>query len=386
MTLQQIHIHNSADSASPRVDQRQPLRVCHISMTLLTGGLERLLVEIGRHCDSRDFQLHFVTLDQVGQPARDLEELGWPVSVIKTSSRQSKWGRLTSLTSLLKDGSFDVIHSHNTLAHFYAAVAAKWAGVPVVVNTQHGRGCGSSWKARMQFRIANLLTDQIIGVSEDATELCRRDDPISRRRMQAIWNGIDLKRFAFTGPQQNPIGISVARLSPEKDIETLLRATSLVIKSHPDFRLKLIGDGPERERLHSLREQLALGSHVEFLGERHDVPSLLSSAGFFVSSSRSEGISLTLLEAMAVGLPIVATDVGGNPEIILDGQTGRLVPSKSPETLAAAMCDMLADPTLWNLYGTLGRQRVEDQFNITYMVARYEQLYRDLVHQRQLHS
>lgn len=347
-------------------------------MTLQTGGLERLLVEIARHCDSNGFELHFVALDGVGQPAQDIELLGCPVTSLNTTGSLTKRQRLRALTELLRREQFDVVHSHNTLAHFYATAAAKWAGVPVVINTQHGRGCGNSWKALLQFRLANLRTDRIVGVSHDATELCRRDDPFSKRRMQVVWNGIDLQRFAFSGPVTKPVAISVARLSPEKDFATLLRATQLVVRDYPDFRLRIVGDGRERSRLEALRQELGLEPHVEFLGERHDVPQLLAQAGFFVSSSTSEGISLTLLEAMAIGLPIVATRVGGNPEIVLDGQTGRLVPSESPSQLAAAMCELLADPRLWSSYGTLGRKRVEEQFNIKHMVTQYEQLYREL--------
>jgi len=355
------------------------LRVCHVSMTLLTGGLERLLVEIARHCDSQAFELHFVALDGVGQPAQDIELLGWPVTSLNVTGSLNRRKRLSTLTELLRREQFDVVHSHNTLAHFYATAAAKWAGVPVVINTQHGRGCGQSWKARLQFRLANLRTDRIVGVSHDATELCRRDDPFSKRRMQVIWNGIDLQRFAFSGPITQPVAMSVARLSPEKDFATLLRATQLVVQEYPAFRLRIVGDGRERSRLETLRQELGLERHVEFLGERHDVPQLLAQAGFFVSSSTSEGISLTLLEAMAIGLPIVATQVGGNPEIVLDGQTGRLVPSQSPEQLAAAMRELLADPSLWSVYGALGRKRVEEQFDITHMVTQYEQLYRELL-------
>lgn len=363
---------------------RPRLRVCHVSMTLQTGGLENLLVEIARHCDSRDFDLHFVALDGIGQPAKNIEVLGWPVTSLTANGQEklSKRQRLTALKQLMQSGQFDVVHSHNTLAHFYATAAAKWAGIPVVVNTQHGRGCGNSWKARLQFRLANLRTDRIIGVSRDATELCRRDDPFAKQRMHPILNGIDIKRFAFSGPAQKPVAISVARLSPEKDFSTLLRATQIVVAQHPDFRLRIVGDGRERTKLEQLRDELKLDWHVEFLGERHDVPQLLAQAGFFVSSSKSEGISLTLLEAMAVGLPIVATNVGGNPEIVQDGTTGRLVPSQDPQALAAAISETLSDPSLWRIQGALGRQRVEAEFNITHMVAAYEQLYRDLVHQK----
>lgn len=355
------------------------IRVCHISMTLLTGGLERLLVEFGRHCNRDRFDLRFIALDQLGQPAEDLKQQGWKVSTILEEGPRGKLSRARRLSKLLADEQIDVVHSHNTLAHFYATAAAKWAGVPVIVNTQHGRGCGASWKAKWQFRLANRFADRVIGVSEDATRLCQDDDRLSARRMQAIWNGIDLTRFAFRGPINQPVAISVARLSPEKDFATLLRATSLVVRDVPDFRLRIVGNGREADSLKELARELSLENNVEFLGERHDIPALLGEAAFFVSSSKSEGISLTLLEAMAVGLPIVATDVGGNPEVVVDGKTGKLVPPCDPEQLAAAMKAMLADSASWPVMGELARQRVEQHFNVKHMLQQYESLYGELL-------
>jgi len=282
---------------------------------------------------------------------------------------------------LSRDNSFDDLgprqRSDNTLAHFYGAFAARLAGVPVVVNTQHGRGCGKSWKARLQFRMANQFTDRVVGVSEDAAELCRQDDARSAERTIALWNGVDLERFEYRGPANQPTAISVARLSPEKDFATLLRATWILIKDCPDFRLKIVGDGGERQKLEQLSAELNLTEHVEFLGERSDVSQLLPQAGFFVSSSRTEGISLTLLEAMAVGLPVVTTRVGGNPEIVVEGKTGRLVAANSPEGLALAMRDLLKDQEGWPVYGELARQRVEQHFNVRNMVRQYEDLYRE---------
>src|SRR5690606_28303944 len=151
------------------------------------------------------------------------------------------------------------------------------------------------------------------------------------------WNGIDVDRFRYCGPKSELTAISVARLSPEKDFPTLLRAVRLVLEKHPEFRLKLVGDGAERPRLERLAGELGIAHAVEFLGERKDIPLLLATAGLFVSSSKSEGISLTLLEAMAIGLPIVTTRVGGNPEIVMDGITGKLVPALNPDALASAI-------------------------------------------------
>tara|TARA_R110002072_G_scaffold155657_2_gene306086 strand:- start:141523 stop:142695 length:1173 start_codon:yes stop_codon:yes gene_type:complete len=364
-----------------RRDLKRKLRVCHVSMCLQTGGLERLLVEFGQNRDGELFETSFVALEGMGIPADELRGQGHHVECVAEAAT-GKLARLRRLTRIFRDGQFDVVHTHNTLAHFYGAFAARLAGVPVVLNTQHGRGCGKSWKARLQFRMANRLTDRVVGVSEDAAELCRRDDVRSADRTIAMWNGVDPGRFEYRGPSTQPVAISVARLSPEKDFPTLLRATWILIKDRPDFRLKIVGDGAERQKLEQLAEELNLTGHVEFLGERSDVSQLLPQAGFFVSSSKTEGISLTVLEAMAVGLPVVTTRVGGNPEIVVEGKTGRLVSPQSPEELALAMRDLLKDQEGWPVYGELARQRIEQHFNVRNMVRQYEDLYRELLAER----
>ena len=367
-----------APAGAAALKAAKKLRVCHVSMCLLTGGLERLLVEFGKNRDGHKFDTSFVALDGMGVPAEELKAQGHRVECV-SDVVSGKLARLRRLAHIFRDGQFDVVHTHNTLAHFYGAFAARLAGVPVVVNTQHGRGCGKSWKARLQFRMANQLTDRVVGVSEDAAELCRQDDARSADRTIALWNGVDLNRFEYRGPANQPTAISVARLSPEKDFATLLRATWILVKDCPDFRLKIVGDGRERQKLEQLSEELNLTEHVEFLGERSDVSRLLPQAGFFVSSSRTEGISLTLLESMAVGLPVVTTRVGGNPEIVVEGKTGRLVSANSPEGLALAMRDLLKDQEGWPVYGELARQRVEQHFNVRNMVRQYEDLYRELL-------
>ena len=343
-------------------------------MTLQTGGLERLLVDFGRFHNRNQFDLCFVALDRLGQPAHDLAAAGFDVESLDIS-QVGKRAAVSRLQELLTARRIDVLHTHNTYPQFYGAMAARRAATATLLNTQHGRGCGRGWKSLWQFRFANRLTDRVIGVSEDAVRLCQGQDRLSAAKMECIWNGIDVDRFRYTGPQNAPVAISVARLSPEKDYGTLLRALRMVLADVPDFRLKLVGDGAERPRLERLASELQITHAVEFLGERHDVPELLRTAGFFVSSSKTEGISLTLLEAMAVGLPIVTTRVGGNPEIVIEGQTGRLVPSLNPDALAAAMRQMLRERSCWPDMAQAARDRVENHFNVKSMVRQYEVLY-----------
>jgi glycosyltransferase involved in cell wall biosynthesis len=301
------------------------------------------------------------------------------VKILNDDGRVKKLRSLQQLARWFSERRIQVVHTHNTFAQFYGAMAAKLAGVPIVVNTQHGAGCGKNWRAEWQFRLANRLTRRIVGVSEDSTRRCQQQDGGSRHKMTTIWNGINLDRFPYHGPKLEPTAICVARLSPLKDFPTLLRATELVRRQVPDFRLRIVGDGPERAKLELLISELGIERHVELLGERQEVSQLLANSGFFVSASLSEGVSLTLLEAMAVGLPVLTTRVGGNPEVVLDGQTGRLVAPGSPSELADAMVTMCHEQDLWATMGLLGRQRVEQHFEIRNMIRAYESLYRELL-------
>jgi len=143
------------------------------------------------------------------------------------------------------------------------------------------------------------------------------------------------------------------------------------------LRVRIVGDGAERGRLEDLSRSLGLGQHVEFLGERSDVHALLRDVGFYVSSSRTEGISLTLLEAMAAGLPVLATRVGGNAEVIEEGASGRLVRAEDSAALAAGIVAMWRDRSEWTAMGHIGRMRIERDFDVHRMVRDYEQLYEE---------
>ena len=358
----------------------RPLRVCHVSLTLKTGGLERILTDIARHHDSVETVPVFLAMREVGRFADEIRRTGCPVHLLQPAGRI---GQISQMVRLFREGRFDVVHTHNTYPHLYASLAARLAGVPVVVNTRHGQRAGHGWKSRTQFRWASHLIDRIIAVSDDAARLCVEADGVAARKVIRIWNGIDLGDFSFTGPAAAPIAISVARLSAEKDFPTLLRAVALAIREVPDLQLKLVGDGPERANLEGLTRELGITSCVEFLGERTDVPNLLAQAGFFVSSSLTEGISLTLLEAMAVGLPVVATAVGGNPEIVAVGVTGQLVPPADPESLAQAIVTMCHNEAHWSALGQAGRDRVAEHFEVRRMASDYERLYRKLLEQKQ---
>jgi len=322
--------------------------------------------------------MRVVCLGDVGDWGPRFEALGVPVEPLGVLDR-GRFGRVITLARRLRGLRPDVLHTHNPTPHFVGAIAARLAGVPVVIHTKHGRNYPEIRRRVLVNRLASWLSTRIIPVSRDAADVAEQVERVPPRKIEVIRNGIDLARYSFVergarGVQRR--AIHVARLSnAAKDQRTLLRAVRIVADAEPGFVIDIVGDGEDRSELESFCDELQLRQHVNFLGFRDDVQSLLSQAEFFVLSSVTEGISLTLLQAAANGLPIVATNVGGNPEVVIDGTTGSLVPPRAPEELAAAMLAMLRDPQRAGRMGRAGRQHVEEQFHLGRAVARYEELY-----------
>lgn len=348
-------------------------RVVHVTGCLEMGGQEKLLVEFARHADRRRFALHFVSLAGRGALADDLEALGWPVTALDARPGLRP-GLVLTLAQRFRSWGAQVVHTHNERPLIYAAPAARLARARRVIHTKHGRGAGKSRRQLWLTALAARCVDEFVGVSEDCSRLAVTQG-VPARRVRTLHNGIDTQRFAYRGPCPTGPAVLVARLCPEKDVPTLLQATALAVRARSDFRLRIAGDGPCLPELRRLAAALDLGAHVEFLGMISDVPALLAKARLLVLSSVSEGVSLTLLEAMARGLPVVATRVGGTPEVVADGATGLLVPPRDASALAEALLQLHGDVDRCRLLGAAGRSRVEESFDVRRMVARYERLY-----------
>jgi glycosyltransferase involved in cell wall biosynthesis len=255
-----------------------------------------------------------------------------------------------------------------------------------IVFTEHGRlsDAPPSRKRRLANRCLSMGVASLYAVSYDLRRhLVAEGFP---ERMGVIWNGIDpgpapderARRQARTelGLPAGTKGIgTVARLDPVKDLHTLLKAFAEVRCRFP-IRLLVIGDGPERESLKALAELLNVAEAVTWMGQRQDVRQLLPGLDVYVNSSISEGVSLTLLEAMAAALPVVATHVGGTAEVVLNGETGLLCPARSPGALSRQLERVLGDASLAARYGRTGRRRVSEHFTLDRMVERYEQIYK----------
>jgi sugar transferase (PEP-CTERM/EpsH1 system associated) len=351
----------------------RPHRVIHVSVGLHMGGMEKLLVEFARHADRTRFDLQFVSLTTKGEAAEEIESLGWPVTALDQPPgiELATSVRLAKLFRRLRPS---VVHTHNTKPLLYAVPVAHLLGVPTIIHTRHGQCHGATRRQSFMFNLASSWVDNIVSVSDDSTRLAQQQG-LPREKLATIHNGIDLSMFPQAGPARAGPALYVGRLSPEKDLVTLLQAAAIVASQDPSFRLNLAGAGTILPDLQSMTAQLGITDRVAFLGQTKNVAAALAGASLFVLSSLTEGISLAVLEAMACGLPVVATAVGGNVEIVVDGETGLLVPPSSPAALAEAILKLHRQPDLALRMGQAGRKRVETQFDSRKMVERYESLY-----------
>jgi glycosyltransferase involved in cell wall biosynthesis len=260
------------------------------------------------------------------------------------------------------------VHVSSSKAGVLGRLAAWALRVPVRVFTVHGwafaaDGARSALLYRWADRLVGPLTTATICVSE-----LERSSGLAARtcvaeRTVVIPNAVDVHGAPRArSTRSRPLLVAVGRLRPPKDFETLLRALALLPADA--FDAAIVGDGPQRAELEALRTQLGLEDRVRLEGDRRDVPAVLADADAFVLSSRSEGLPVSVLEAMAAGLPVVASAVGGVGELVVDGETGMLVPPADAEALAAALATIVADPALRRRLGEAGHGRAEELFDL----------------------
>lgn len=355
------------------------VKVLHIVLGLQVGGLEKFVLDLIANYPL-DIKPLIVCLEGKGELGERYNQL----QILElTKEAGISWKIVHQLVTLIKLHNIDIIHTHNPSPHFYGAMAGLLTRRPVI-HTKHGRNYPTEIKKVWLNRISSRLTSKVVTVSQDAAEVCLDIEKIPPAKVAVILNGIDTtlfcppeKKYVDDG---SPVRIGiVARLSTEKDHQTLLQAARLLANKTAGFHLDIIGDGALRSELEQTAATLGLTSHVSFLGMRHDIPDLLKNLDIFVLSSTTEGISLTLLEAMATELPVVATSVGGNPEVVMDGLTGFIVPPKEPACMAEKLLKLVQDRQLRRQMGMQGRKRVAERFSISETARKYEELYRSVL-------
>jgi sugar transferase (PEP-CTERM/EpsH1 system associated) len=357
------------------------LRILHIVLSLKVGGLEKFVVDL---CNNYPPQVYskIACLEEVG-------ELGKLCNSIECVSLDKKAGidlsMINKLRTIIKKDKIQLIHTHNQGPNFYGSLSGFLCGIPVV-HTKHGQNDYENKKRVILDRISSFFTNKIVCVSKDAQNICNNVIKIPRKKVTVILNGIDTEKFCpkisgkiFFDEHQLIIG-NVARLAEEKDQRTLLEAAKILKEWKYNIKIVFVGDGLLRPKLEKNVRDYGLDEEVVFFGTRHDVDQIVPEFDIFVLPSTTEGISLTLLEAMSCGIPIIATDVGGNPEVVVDGQTGSLVPAKDPLAIAKKIEWLFKESVLRRKMGTLGRQRVKELFSIKKTAEQYFNLYCDILH------
>jgi sugar transferase (PEP-CTERM/EpsH1 system associated) len=388
----------------PVVDDRDPRPlVLHVVYRFDTGGLENGVVNLINHLPLQSYRHAVVALTEVAPAfARRIrrDDVGF-VSLHKPAGHGAKlYPRLARLYRQLRPA---IVHTRN-LAALECQVPAWWAGVPVRVHGEHGRDVddldGTRRRYQWMRRAYRPFVQQYVALSRDLAGYLRQRVGVPDRQISQIYNGVDITRFhpapagraalagsPFDDPALFVVG-TVGRMQTVKAQTLLARAFIRAIELQPAqrsrLRLAMVGDGPLRAEAQGLLDAAGLGGAAWLPGELADVPDVMRALDCFVLPSLAEGISNTILEAMASGLPVLATDVGGNGELVVAKQTGELVPAGDVEALATGLLRMATDPSRAIAMGDAGRQRVEQEFSLPAMVGAYQALYDRLLDGRNL--
>lgn len=358
-------------------------RVLQVVVSLNPGGTERLVIELVRRLQS-EIPMAVCCLDEEGGWASELTSEGVSVTALhRRPGFRPALGRAIAEAAARHRAT--VMHCHQYSPYIYSCLSRLWRPGCRIVFTEHGRLTDSapSAKRRLANQLFRRFSRQVFTVSDElrrhvVAEGFRRDG------VGVIYNGIsigplpdaqtraDVRSALAVAPDTFVVG-TIARLDPVKDLGTLIHAVSLCQSRRPTM-LVIVGDGPERAQLEAVARTLSVETHVKFLGHRNDARRWLSGCDVYVNSSISEGISLTILEAMAAGLPMVATRVGGTPEVV-DSASGRLVEPRNATALAATLLELAERPGMRAALGRAARERVEALFSLDLMVAQYRAAY-----------
>lgn len=368
-----------------------PLRLVQFTKSFYFGGTEVQVVELLRGLPS-SYQVRVCVLDAVGPLMEPLRQMGLEpeeFSLKGSLASPNTLAQVARMARWLKRERVELVHVHDFYATMVAVPAAKLAGAKVIV----GRLDLAHWhgKARRALlRGLTLVADHVVGNAEAVRKMLIEEEGIPAGKISVIPNGLDLRRFdqrvreglqaPLPDTQGAPVVVHVANMNhPVKRQEDLLRALARVRDAGHALHAFLVGDGPRRPELETLAGSLGIADRVHFLKHRADVPAIYAQADFGVLCSSAEGMSNAVMEGMAAGLPMVVTDVGGNPELVADGERGLVVPPLKPDALAQAFLTLLGDRELGRRMGAEARAFVERELSLTRMVRRHDELYRRVV-------
>jgi glycosyltransferase involved in cell wall biosynthesis len=375
--------HLRRPDAPPR-----PVRVCFLIDELSRAGVETQLVALIRRLDRRRIRPYLCLLRGHKATSRELEPTCCPVVRLGVGSLRdlATLGKALTLARVLRRQRIDILQLHFPDSTYFGTVAGLLARVPHIVRTRDNLGYALTRLDVLLGRLCNRFADRTIAICEACRESLLADEGPRPESVVVLEAGVDLNRFAdigtFRGFGAAPrVGI-LANLRPVKGLDVFLRAAADVARTHPRVTFHLGGEGELRPALERLAAELGVADRCRFHGAVADVPAFLDSLDLCTLSSLSEGMPNVVLEYMAAGRPVVATAVGGNPELLQNGRYGLLVPPGDPAALAAAVRGLLDDPARAARLAAAARARVRRRYAKDRMIERFHQFYTDLARPR----
>jgi len=368
------------------INTMKKINVLQITHDLRIGGLQEVVVNICRSIDKSRFNVKVLCLRDKGPLSTKIEKLG--IDVIEIEKRPGKvdYFAFTKVAKIIKDNNIDVVHTHNTQPFVDGTLGALLAGRKLIVHTDHARDFPDKYRYMFAEWLMSQFAYKVVGVSAHTCENLRKYEHISSKKLQVIENGVDgdiyrkdidyKKKCAELGisPDDLVIGLGV-RLVEQKGISYLLHAMNKLISDYPNIVLLIAGEGDQRRALEEMSVDLKLGKHVKFLGPRMDIDEILKVIDIYVLPSFWEGLPMVLLEAMASGCPIVATNVGGVGKAIEHGVNGTLIPPRDSDAIYLAIKELIDNPELRDAYAESGQKIFDKKFSSKGMVDKYQDIF-----------
>ena len=379
---------NETATSSPDQDETRQT-VMHIIHSLPADGAEQLLLDILRNSDGSRYRFLVCAISAGGPLVAEYERMGIPVTVLGKRFKLD-FAALPKLVRLLRQEQVDIVHTHMFTAHAWGGAAAIVAKIPRRVATLHNTAFSKQWYVRWVERFLARYIDKFIAVSKEAFDSAHEHEKIPQAKMVTVINGVDLERFDVPVniigkkrelglDEQAPVVGIIARLFPQKGHRYFLAAAELIAKERPEAQFLIVGDGVLRPQLEHIAQQSALlRNRVYFTGVRRDIPEIMRIIDVFALSSRWEGLPVVLLEAMGMKRAVVATSVGGVPELITQGKTGLLVPPENPQALSSAIMSLLDNPDRAIELGMRAYERIKKYYSVQRTAYEYQRVYETL--------